>query len=256
MDMKNSTMKKMMIALCIGIFTIAACSKKNGPGGPSDSNTLLLSEIIVGDAVIQRLEYNDKNLVTKQILYSDSKHVGTRTYTYNSANLPVRIVNNINNTDPIIEDYIYDSKGIIQTGTLTTGDDGWSMTFKKEKNSLIHTSISSDGELININTYTFDDKGNLLKMEFTNNGVSAGVNEWFGYDNKKGVAGSIGDAVFMLFSSPNNPTKSRHSYLNTVIEYDYQFTYNDAGYPTIMTRYKKDTKEIVDITNYKYIPAQ
>ncbi len=253
--MKNRKMKKMMIALCIVIFTMAACSKDKGIDVHSKSDELLLSEISIGDVVIQRLEYNDKNLVTKQFVYDQSKIIFTRIYNYNNDNLPTQVVNDFVNSDDIIETYEYNNDGKPISGTITAeGQLLWNMTFKHEKNKLIHTNISQESN-VNINTYTFDDRGNLLKMDFSQNSVPAGVNEWYEYDNKKGVAGSIGDAVFMLFSSPNNPTKARHSFLNQVSEYDLVYTYNDEGYPTIMNRYNKGTKDLVDVTKYKYIPA-
>lgn len=253
--MKNSKMKKMVIALFLGIFTIAACSKDSSIGGDSKSNELLLSEISVDDVIIQRLEYDDKNLVTKQVLYDNSNITGTRIYTYNNNNLPIRIVFDFTNGDGVVEEYEYSNDGKPISGTMTIGGKlAWTMSFKQEKNQLIHTNISSESDVY-INTYTFDDRGNLLKMDILQNSVAAGVNEWSDYDDKKGVAGSIGDAVFMLFSSPNNPTKARHSFLDQVIEYDLVYTYNDEGYPTIMNRYNKGTKDLVDITKYKYISA-
>jgi|GEM_PF-2413844 len=253
--MKNSKMKKMMIASCLGIFIMAACSKDKGIDGGSKSNELLLSEVSVGDVVIQRLEYNDKNLVTKQVIYDNSKITATRIYTYNNNNLPTRIVFDFANADNVVEEYEYSNGGKPISGTITTGGKlSWTMTFKQEKNQLIHTNISPESDVY-VNTYTFDDRGNLLKMDISQNSAGAGVNEWYDYDNKKGVAGSIGDAVFMLFSSPNNPTKARHSFLNQVVEYDLVYTYNDEGYPTIMNRYNKGTKDLVDITNFKYVHA-
>lgn len=253
--MKNSTMKKMMVALCIGIFTMAGCQKDKGLGGDSDSNVMLLSEISVDDVLVQRLEYDDKNLLTKQFIYDNSKLISTRIYIYNNANVPIRIVNDMAKDD-VIEEYAYDNDGKLISGTLNSeGKLVWSHTFKHEKNKLIQTSVSFDSQT-NVNTFTFDDRGNLVKMDYLHNSVPAGINEWFDYDDKKGAAGSGGDAVSMLFASPNNPRVARHSFLNQVIEYDLKYTYNEAGYPTQMMRYTKGTDELLDVSNYKYILAR
>lgn len=244
-----------MIALCIGVFAMGACSKEKGIVGGVKSTKLLLSEISVNDVVMQRLEYNDKDLVTKQISYDQAKPVSTRVYTYNADNLPIRIVTNLPNADALTEAYTFDKSGKVILGVFNIGGEVTAnISYQYEKNKIIQTAISPES-VVGISTFTFDDRGNLLKTDFSQNSVLAWVNEWSGYDDKKGVAASAGDAVFLLFSSPNNPTKARHSFLDQVIEYDLVYTYNDAGYPTVMNRYNKGTKELVDITNFKYISA-
>lgn len=254
--MKTNNMKKLVIALCLGMITIAGC-KKDDKGNPSSNNKLLLSEIRLDEVLLQRIEYNDKNLVTKQLIYeNDNKLIGTRIYTYNSKNLPIRISTDVIGADLSYEDYIYDNQGKPTSGTITTrGKVIWNITYQHAKNKLIQNSTSQETQSTGTNTFTFDDKGNLLKIEHVMDGSPAGTNEWYAYDNKKGAAGSTGDAISMLFSSPNNPTKEKHTYLNQVVEYDLKYTFNDAGYPTKMERYKNGTDELIDVTTYKYITA-
>jgi hypothetical protein len=177
-------------------------------------------------------------------------------HTYNQKNSLIRIVDATINTETIYEDYVYDNQNKLISGTITMGGKVlWNLTYQKTENKLIQNSISSDAKSINTNTFTFDDKGNLLKIEHVMNGDPVGTNEWYDYDNMKGAPGSIGDAISMLFSSPNNPTKEKHAILNQLIEYYLKYTYNDSGYPTQMERYKKGTDDLVDVTDYKYITA-
>lgn len=255
--MKIRKNHKWVMVLCIGIITITGCKKSNTERIPSGENELLLSEIRLDDVLQQRLEYNDKNMVTKQLIYENDMHLlGSRTHVYNAENLLIRVIDEDTGSDVSYEDYTYDPQGKPLSGTITLeGKVIWNISFQVAKNKVSRSGVSIDGKTTSVSTLFFDDKGNLLKMDHLMNGAPMGTNEWFAYDDKKGAAGAIGDPVSMLFASPNNPTKERHTYPDRVVEYDLKYSYNDAGYPTKMERFEKDTDNLVDVSTYKYIAA-
>lgn len=249
------------MALCIGMIILAGCKKSNDDSDTTPSpgkGNLLLSEVRLDDVLLQRLEYNDKNLVAKQLIFENELHLlRSRTYVYNPKNLPIQVIDETIGSGTVYEDYTYDAEGKPVSGTITDkGKVIWNSNFEVTKNKVVKNSVAWDGKTTNVTTLIFDDKGNLLKMDHLMNGTLAGTNEWFAYDDKKGAAGSIGDPMFMLYSSTNNPTKERHSYLEQVMEYDLKYTYNDAGYPTKMERFEKGTDKLVDVSTYKYIAAK
>lgn len=118
-------------------------------------------------------------------------------HTYNQKNSLIRIVDATINTETIYEDYVYDNQNKLISGTITMGGKVlWNLTYQKTEDKLIQNSISYDAKSINTNTFTFDDKGNLLKIEHVMNGDPVG-GRWF-FSDTIGVFAELGHGISTL----------------------------------------------------------
>lgn len=240
-------MKKIILGfISVAIFS---CSSDKEAVNSSNSNKL-----------IQAISTNlDTNLVTTiNYNYSDSNNMLEKVQVLN-------LQENLN----LIQEYMYDGdvvKGLIstlssgETSTITysytdnlitsftdvEGGDTYSdyCEYNDLGQLLTIKEFNSGNELINVHSYQYDNNGNIKKFDLVAGDNIIASRNYNSYDNKKSS---------IYYQLPEAITKVMGFSKNNVLaedNYNYEYTYNNAGYPTQVI--KKLDGVIKTKTVYKY----
>lgn len=257
--------------------TFGSCSKDGDNCDPTDKESpcyagpsgngekLLFVESKINGTVRSTHEYDDRNRATIVYTYGpDGVLELTTTYTYTNASgdFPAVIKGEAKKGDIAVEDYTFGSDGrpVSMVQTVSTDSDQVPIDhqYSYSKNKMMETIIPrEESPGIYVNTYTYDDNGNLLSIEFTLNGQFVSTVEQGNFDDKIAV-GFYGNPHAWKFPGANNhqTLKATSSILGVVTDQIWEYTYNNDGYPITAEVFDNGSDVLVESHTYRYKPAK
>lgn len=260
-----------MVLLTVGMgLTYASCSKdenacdpndKESPcySGIPDGNDFLLVEEKRNGITELRFEYDDKNKMIVYHIHGANGGVSNSQYfTYNNKNLLMAVEHKTGIKHLYKEEYTYGSGTRPESGVLIYEDETISLKYDYTQNTTTETATSSEGDIVALNTYTFDDKGNQVRITMTANEILLSTQEFGDYDDKHYRFTNY--PWIWKLSSVNNAksyklTEGGPAGAVVNINHLWEFTYNDAGYPTKAEVYDRASKTLVETRTFFYKPA-
>lgn len=257
--------------LCCAVIALTSCSKDDDCDandersacyvGLADREQLLLTEERVNGRTELTFEYDERNrLSVYQIHSKDGSGVHTARFSYNSKDLMTGVVHSNSNGTQYREDYVYGSGDRPISGTWTFPDYISTIQYSYNKNTTTETVFSSKGELLAVNTYEFDEKGeNIQTIVIAGAEVWQSTQKYGDYDDKhyrftnypwRWKTNSMNNAESHTLIS-NGPGGTA-----VVLDQIWKYTYNQAGYPIKADLYNRGNDEIVEIREYSYIKAK
>ncbi len=270
-------MKTLNHIFWIFLFAVAfsACSKDSEPCDPDDEESpcyggvsgqakLLLTEIKRNGLAYYKYEYDNKNKMTVAYFYDEKGSLFlTQMYTYSGGDFPVKTTNkSLTASGNFVWDYRLGSDGRPTSMLQTFPDDPDSTpvdyTFSYSKNTMVETGIprTKDPHVM-VNTYTYNDNGNLLSIVFTQDGDWLTTIEQGNFDDK--IASSYyGNPIAWKFPGKNNHGTEKITSKNAAMSQDHiwKYTYNNAGYPITAKVFDKGSDVLVVSYTYSYKPAK
>ena len=248
------TMKRSFYYLCILLpIVLSACKDSNNDDDEEDSSSIQLVESIsTDDGFSIRYEYSDNHRITKKIV--TDKNIRTVTYTYNDAgdlvseksdNGRTVINNTFNKSGQDIVITSVESGGTEENTTVTT--------LKLDENDRVSSWVYDDS---GYSKFSYDNKGNVTKIEYYEDDVCTYISEYSYNDSPSPFSSwSMPQWYFIYeerFEKKNNAGSITGTDLikGTGLTTEYQYAYNNAGYPASVTE-NISGKEYV--TSYTYI---
>lgn len=222
--------------------------------GDDDNNDPEEQALLVSQISIQQ-QGNAETLTTNYFYDSENRLIREENsegfilnYNYENGQLiGTNSSNGIDNSEDILEYYIYDSQGRIEAVTIDIQEVPNPFTIRynySSDNTIIEGVRTLTGQLQERQSYSL--AGNIYLIETFNTG---GINaEYFLHDDKNGVFKNIAqrEAIAtinsenlpssLLLFDLNNPT-SREFRVNAIVTetLSFSYTYNDDGYPISIT---------------------
>ncbi|TDQ82838.1 hypothetical protein [Sphingobacterium yanglingense] len=262
--MINKTIWLLFIAVAL-----VSCSKdddcdpedENSPcyAGVGSGDRLLLTEEKTNGKTEMRFEYNAKNQVVVRHIYGIDGTVVTENFTYNG-NKMIKIERKSGGQSTMTEEYTYGSGDKPTSGVLKNGKNETiaTMTYNYSGRNVTETSFDTEGNQVNISTYTSDEKGNPIKWETVGAYNSFTMTHILGdYDDKPYRYTSYPWA--WKLSSVNNARSYSLTTSGvgggTTTNDNWVFSYNTAGYPVKAEVYDKNTKVLKETRVFTYKKA-
>ena len=273
--MQNS-MKTLNHIFWIFLFAVAisACSKDSEPCDPNDEESpcyagvsghgkFLLVEVKQNGANHAKYEYDQQNRTTVIYTYDPDGSLDLTTmYSYANGDFPKTVTAKSKSGDIVVEEYTFGNDGRPVSMVQTASGDGSTVAvdyqFSYSKNTMIETIIPREEDAIIImNTYTYDDNGNLLSIVSTGDGQWVITVEQGNFDDKIAM-GYYGNPMAWKYPGKNNhrTLKATDKMLGVTADYVYKYTYNAAGHPIKTEVYNKGSDVVVNTFTQRYIPAK
>jgi len=274
---KNSNNLKasmQMLGLLFMVAIFASCAKNENDcdpddiesacyTGPAGAGKLLLAEAKTNGKTSAVYEYDSQNRPTVIHTYNaEGTRELTTTYTYTNADFPAVVTGKNKNGAVAVEEYTFGNDGRPVTMVQTVSDESGVLTqnyqFSYSDSKLIETIVAvTDNPTTYVNTYTYDDNGNLLSIVYQVDGQWWATVEQSNYDDKIGV-GTNGNPLAWKFPGVNNhqAVKSSSALVGSVTNDIWKYTYNDAGYPLTAEIYSAVNGILIATHAYSYIPAK
>jgi hypothetical protein len=265
-------MKKNMIMLLTGMgLLVSACSKSHEDcdpndqesacyAGPNGNQKMLLTEEIRNGKTELVFEYDDQNRVNINYIYPrDGGARQSQHFTYNQADQLITVDHRKGSEHIYSEKYTYGANGNPTSAVWEYDDTDVSIQYTYVENTVTETAISPDGDVIGLNTYSFDSKGNPSKIIFSGGGITQSTQEFGDYDDRPyrftnypwtWKLKSINNAKNYKLTAnvPGGPT--------ITIQQKWEYTYNGAGYPIEAKVYDLPSNELTETRTYLYKAAK
>ena len=268
-------MKTLNHIFWIFLFAVAisACSKDSEPCDPNDeespcyagvsgSGKLLLAEEKNNGIVVRKYEYDNQNRMTVAYSYDTDGLYLTTTYSYSGGDFPKTVTLKSNSGKTAVQEYTFGKEGrpvsMVESSPGNRDDIPIDHTYSYSKNTIVQTSIAREKDPgIYVDTYTYDDKGNLLSIVYTLDGQWSMTVEQGNYDDKI-AAGYYGNPMAWLFPGKNNfgTLKVTDKVLGVTADQVWKYTYNNAGYPITAKLYNNGSDAVVESSMFTYKPAK
>lgn len=234
--------------LCCVILLLVSCSKPDdcdtqkddSPcyAGTSTGDKLLIVETRINGNTSSLHEYDNQNRTTAISTYEpDGAQALLTTYTYADHDFPISVRGKNKDGDVVVKKYVYGSNGRPVSAVATIISDPESIPLDYQyvysKNRLIETIIPRrENEPILVNTYLYDEKGNLLSLETAGDGLWYSTVEQGSFDDKHSNY-LHGNPEAWMFPGVNNhqTIRSKSRLLGIFSDQKYKYTYNNVGYP-------------------------
>jgi hypothetical protein len=215
------------------LLLLHACKKPD----TSDNNEYVVQDVYINGKKTYSYNYNDKWQMTRSAYtYSVSSRMSATEqvdYFYNSDGRLERTetVNYNIGLSSHRAEYTYDSQGqltLYKDYFKSTGELYFMDEYSYNGQTIIRTRTSSSS--VQVNTYTLDDRGNIVKVVTDNTGPGAidYSEEWLDYDDKVNIIGmpGVGDVT----SKNNYRRYIKQEAGQSAVETLIGLTYNNAGY--------------------------
>ncbi|SFS89612.1 hypothetical protein [Sphingobacterium wenxiniae] len=223
-----------------------------GPSAVSPGDKLLLVEWKVNGKIIETYQYNTQNLLTD---VRNPETGGGFDLTRDNTGKLIRLDHlaaggNVH----LREEYSYGGTGDKPVSGIlyspNDNNDPLTIRYTYSQNTVTQTFIDEDDGGTVTNTYTFDNKGNLINANLVTTGS---IIENGNYDDKNGNLAS--QPWPWKFSAVNNPQAIKTTSPGWVTDQIYKYTYNQAGYPMKAEVYNRGSDVAVQTHEYFYKKA-
>jgi YD repeat-containing protein len=244
--MKRIITPKALLLNLLLTLCLTACNDDDEPNPDNDGQgACRLTKEMFDDDYYDEFEYNAQGYITK----ATEKEVGSNEVDYYSL-----FIYNANNQLTKLESYeegqLEDYVTFEYTNNLATtakyynggGTLDYTYTYKYDGNKRLIEEADDDGY---VSKYTYNTKGNVIKLEFLDNGTLNTQITYENYDDKFSPYASFkGLPVVFTTTSKNNPGKKTYSSDDNndgIIQPDesdittYTYKYNEKGFPTEIT---------------------
>jgi hypothetical protein len=242
------------------ILLLQACHKPDNDAEPdNDTAEYVVKEVHANGKLQRSYEYNDAwQLVKSSAFERVSPRTGYNSYVSYFYNNSGQLERTETITDgpppPSFTEYTYNNQGRLTTVKLFKKKDS-SLLYQEEydyNGQTITKTLSNNGLISAVYTYTVDNRGNIVRAETGNHSSGIYVEEWENFDDKINSASpGVGGVV-----SKNNPRRRmRYASGQKPVETLMSYTYKGAGYVTSCEFYDPVTKS-TSTANYVLIPKQ
>lgn len=217
----------------------------------------LISETYVNSSLVGTFSYDNKNQLVEGKLYDEAGTLtATTSYTYNNSKGRLVSYAAYSGQETILTELEYDNSGRISTSRILHNSELTSvLQYEYDGNKIIMNDIVDDG-IHRQHIYT-KEGNNIVKEEarYPDLPQANWTKEYSDFDDKINHSGTMNSLIY--FIPANNPRNEKlTSAIGTIdYEWEWRYTYNEAGYVTSATSYDKTSGEMVDQMEYKYIRA-
>lgn len=256
-------MKKNLLIFIIMLFFISC--EKDKQSIIENTDTPLISKVLIGDEIYMEYSYNDENLLIEEKskfhylrhfynninqliasdIYWDMRIASSNSSVLEEAMNRKEWVNPDNTPKSLSHVLEYDSeKNIIRKSLIRpSGDNSDIVVFQYENDRIVRSTGYYNNSISGYTDYQYDEYGNVI-MQTRYTVSSAGITELtttteYEYDNMHNPYKSFKRLVTPgIYTNPNNISKETytiHFYVDPSIEKvqitEYEYEYNANGYP-------------------------
>lgn len=241
---------------------LTACSDDPKVDDPIDEVTgkdYLIDEVYENGKRASKYEYDNKNRLVKLTAFAleegETNVISTYSYNGDGQVISSKVTTG---SDVITTGFEYDNDGKLTKSTMSDGDSNVMLisNYTYQGNKTIVTGASG-GNTVSVSTYIMEGT-NIVRQEYDIPGMPqmSWVLERSDFDGKKLPAGLPGGLPFG--NTGSNPRREKMTSVNGFSDFDWEwkYTYNDAGYVTTATNYSFGSEEAIDVFQYKLIKAK
>lgn len=228
-------------------------------GLPGEHKFLLIEEKRNGKTELA-FEYDDLNRVVAYSIYPrEAGEIESKQLTYNPDNQLMTVEHSSGGQYLYREEYTYGPAGTPTSAVWKYDDATVSIQYGYTSNTVTETAINEDGEIIGLNTYSFDNKGNPSKTVLTTGSITLSTQEFGDYDSRpyrytnypwSWKLKSLNNArAYKLTATPPGASP-------IIIDEKWEFNYNDAGYPVEAKVYDRISNDLVETRTFTYKSAR
>lgn len=243
----KSVIKK-TLGLLVMAVALVSCTKDDDNAididtGGGISGALLLIEETVDGQTLHTFEYDALNRMTA--FYTNTAGgMHTSTFAYDDSDRLIAVARKNGEEIYLQETYVYGAGDKPVSGVwMHPGDDEETLIqYAYTQNTVTETLLLPDVEEPQINSYTFDNNGNLVTAQ-----IGSIIQEFGDFDDKHSCYTNYPWAWKVGYVNNYQSVK-----LTGSADHVWEYTYNEAGYPVKATVYDRASKELVETRAYRY----